>query len=80
MAAHIQHMQKALFQMNIQLSNVLNDITGVIGMKFIRAIIAGERNPEVLAKFRDSRCTKSVKEIEDSLTGYWKNEHLFSLQ
>ena len=80
MAVHIQHMQKALFQMNIQLSNVLNDITGVTGMKIIRAIIAGERDPKVLAQFRDRRCAKSVKEIEESLRGHWKNEHLFSLQ
>ena len=80
MAVHIQHMQKALFQMNIQLSNVLNDITGVTGMKIIRAITAGERDPKVLAQFRDRRCAKSVKEIEESLRGHWKNEHLFSLQ
>jgi len=80
MAAHIQHMQKALFQMNIQLSNVLSDITGLTGMKIIRAIIAGQRDPKVLAQFRDYRCAKSVKEIEKSLTGHWKNEHLFSLQ
>lgn len=80
MAVHIQHMQKALFQMNIQLSNVLNDITGVTGMKIIRAIVAGQRDPKILAQFRDSRCAKSIEEIEKSLTGHWKNEHLFSLQ
>jgi transposase len=80
MAIHIQHMQKALFQMNIQLSNVLSDITGLTGMKIIRAIIAGERDSKILAQFRDCRCAKSAKEIEKSLTGHWKNEHLFSLQ
>jgi hypothetical protein len=80
MAVHIQHMQKALFQMNIQLSNVLNDITGVTGMKIIRAIVEGQRDPKILAQFRDRRCAKSTKEIEKSLTGHWKNEHLFSLQ
>jgi len=80
MAIHIQHMQKALFQMNIQLSNVLNDITGVTGMKIIRAIVAGTRDPKVLAQFRDGRCVKSLGEIEKSLTGHWKKEHLFSLQ
>ena len=80
MAVHIQHMQKALFQMNIQLSNVLNDIPGSTGMKIIRAIIAGQRNLKILAQFRDCRCAKSVEEIEKALTGHWKNEHLFSLQ
>ncbi|OFW85075.1 MAG: IS110 family transposase [Alphaproteobacteria bacterium RIFCSPHIGHO2_12_42_13] len=80
MAVHIQHMQKALFQMNIQLTNVLSDITGLTGMQIIRAIVAGQRDPKVLAQFRDRRCAKSVEEIEKSLTGHWKNEHLFSLQ
>lgn len=49
-------------------------------MKIIRAIVAGQRDPEILAQFRDSRCAKSIEEIEKSLTGHWKNEHLFSLQ
>lgn len=80
MAVHIQHMQKALFQMNIQLSNVLSDITGVTGMQIIRAIVAGQRDPKVLAKYRHYRCAKSLEEIEKSLTGHWKKEHLFSLQ
>ena len=80
MAVHIQHMQKALFQMNIQLSNVLSDITGLTGMNIIRAIVAGTRDPKVLAQFRNYRCAKSLEEIEKSLTGHWKKEHLFSLQ
>ena len=80
MAIHIQHMQKALFQMNIQLSNVLSDITGVTGMKIIRAIVAGTRDPKVLAQFRSHKCASSLEDIEKSLTGHWKNEHLFSLQ
>jgi transposase len=79
-AAHIQHMQKALHLMNVQLTNVLSDITGVTGMKIIRAIVAGERDRKVLAGFRDGRCAKSKQEIAKSLEGNYKREHLFSLQ
>jgi transposase len=79
-AAHIQHMQKALHLMNLQLTNVLSDITGVTGMKIIRAIVGGERNPEVLARFRDRRCAKSKTEIAKSLEGHYKREHLFALR
>ena len=53
---HIQHMQKALQQMNLLLHNVVSDITGVTGMKILKAIIAGERDPKTLAKHRDARC------------------------
>lgn len=80
MTTHIQHMQKALFQMNLHLTNVLSDITGLTGMKIIRSILAGERNPEILAQMRNPRCAKSKAEIEKSLTGNWREEHLFSLQ
>ncbi len=79
-AAHIQHMQKALELMNLKLTNVLSDITGVTGMKIIRAIVAGERSPEVLARYRDRRCAKSESEIIKSLQGHYKQEHLFALQ
>jgi transposase len=79
-AAHIQHMQKALHLMNVQLTNVLSDITGVTGMKIIRSILAGERNPEVLARYRDKRCAKSQTEIAKSLEGNYKREHLFALK
>ena len=58
----------------------MRDITGLTGLKIIRAIVAGQRAPKVLAQFRDPRCAKSLGEIEKSLTGHWKNEHLFSLQ
>lgn len=77
MALHIQHMQKALFQMNLHLTNVLRDITGLTGMQIIRSIIAGERDPKILAQMRDPRCAKSQAEIEKSLTGNWREEHLF---
>lgn len=79
-AAHIQHIQKALELMNLKLTNVLSDITGVTGMKIIRAIVAGQRRPKVLARYRDRRCAKSESEITKSLQGNYKQEHLFALQ
>jgi transposase len=79
-SAHIQHMQKALHQMNIQLTNVLSDITGVTGMQIIRAIIAGEHDPTVLAAYRNNQCAKSEAEIAKSLEGHYKREHLFILR
>lgn len=79
-SAHIQHMQKALTIMNLRLTNVLSDITGVTGMKILRAIIAGERDPKVLAQFRDERCSKSEAEIAKSLEGHYKPEQVFVLQ
>jgi transposase len=79
-ATHIQHMQKALEQMNLKLTNVLSDITGTTGMKIIRSILSGERNPKKLAKHRDPRCKRSDKEIAKSLHGNWRDEHLFALQ
>ena len=79
-SAHIQHMQKALTVMNLRLTNVLSDITGVTGMKILRAIIAGERDPKMLAQFRDERCAKSAAEIAKSLEGHYKAEQVFVLQ
>lgn len=79
-SAHIQHMQKALIVMNLRLTNVISDITGVTGMKIIRSIVAGERNPEVLASYRQSNCSKSQAEIAKSLEGNYKREHLFTLK
>lgn len=76
---HIQHMQKALQQMNVHLHNVVSDITGVTGMKILKAIIAGERNPRVLAKNRDRRCRHSAATIAKSLVGNYREEHLFAL-
>ena len=78
--AHIQHMQKALNQMNSQLHHVVNDLTGVTGMKIMRAILAGERDPQVLAKHRDRRCKNPVERIAKALQGNWREEHLFSLR
>jgi transposase len=79
-SAHIQHMQKALQLMNLRLTNVLSDITGVTGMKIVRAIIAGERNAQVLASYRNGRCAQSVEEIKKSLEGNYKREHVFALK
>ena len=78
-AAHIQHMQKALMQMNLQLHHVVSDITGVTGMAIIRAIVAGERDPNVLASHRDRRCHASVETVCQALIGNYREEHVFAL-
>lgn len=77
---HIQHMQKALLQMNVQLSQALSDVTGETGLRIIRAIVGGERDPERLASYRDRNCKKSTEEIGKALTGTWRAEHLFIVQ
>lgn len=79
-SSYIQRMQKALSQMNLQLHNVVTDITGVTGMKIISAILAGERHPKTLAAMRDKRCKNSQETIARSLHGNYRSEHLFSLQ
>ena len=79
-SAHIQHMQKALTVMNVRLTNVLSDISGVTGLKIIRAIVAGERNPKKLAQYRNERCAKSEAEIAKSLEGHYKPEQVFVLK
>lgn len=79
-AAHVQHMQKALQQMNVQLTQVVSDITGVTGLAIIRAIVAGQRDPQQLAALRDPRCKKSEREIARALTGHYRREHVFALQ
>lgn len=79
-AMHIQHMQKALQQMNLVLHNVVSDITGVTGMKILKAILAGERDPQVLAAARDPRCQNTIETIAKSLVGNYRQEHLFALR
>jgi len=79
-APHILHMQKALLQMNIQLSQVLSDVAGITGLKIIRAIVEGERDPRKLAGLRNYRCKKDEEEIAKALTGTWREEHLFILK
>ena len=78
-ASHIQHMQKALMQMNVQVHHVVSDIMGVTGLRILRAIVAGERDPGVLATNRDRRCHADVETIQRALTGNWRDEHLFAL-
>jgi transposase len=77
---HVQHMQKALVQMNVQLQHVVADITGATGMRILRAILAGERDPHRLAALRDQRCKNPVSVIAKALQGDWREEHLFALQ
>ena len=76
----VQHMQKALEQMNLKLTEVVSDITGKTGMTIIRAILAGERDPQLLATYRDKRCKHDQGTIAKALTGHWRAEHLFALQ
>lgn len=71
-------MQKALTHMNLQLHHVVSDITGVTGMKIIRSIVAGERDPDVLAAMRDVRCRESVG-TRAALVGNYQPEHIFAL-
>jgi transposase len=79
-ATRIQRMQKALTQMNLQLHTVLTDLTGTSGLKIVRSILAGVRDPELLAAHRDYRCKASKAELVASLTGNYRAEHLFSLR
>ena len=79
-ASHVQHMQKALTEMNLQLHHVVADVTGATGLRIIRAILAGERNPEVLAALRHYSCHSSAETIAKALTGSYRSEHLFALE
>lgn len=79
-ARQVQHMQKALTQMNIQLANVISDVVGETGQRILRAIVAGERDGKVLAAMKDVRIRASNDEIVKSLQGNWRDEHLFALK
>jgi transposase len=79
-ASHVQHMQKALLQMNLQLHHVVADITGVTGMKIVRDVVAGQTDPDLLAAYRDVRCKASVETIRDALVGNYRPEHVFALK
>src|ERR671917_146528 len=78
-ASHIQHMQKALTRMNLQLHHVVADITGATGLRIIRAVVGGERDPAVLAALRDHRCKASEGTIRRALVGNDREEHVFAL-
>jgi transposase len=77
---HVQHMHKALTQMNVQIQHVISDITGWTGLAILDAIVAGERDPAVLAKLRDPRIKASEETIRKSLEGNWRAEHLLALK
>src|SRR6201993_1778303 len=76
----VQHMQKALEQMNLKLTEVVSDINGKTGMEIIHAILAGERDPQRLARHRDRRCKHDQATIAKALEGHWRAEHRFALQ
>jgi flagellar biosynthesis chaperone FliJ len=77
---HIQHMHKALTQMNVQIQHVISDITGLTGLAILDAILAGQRDPAALAKLRDPHIKASEETIRKSLEGNWRAEHLFTLR
>ena len=79
-AAHVQHMQKAMAQMNVQLQHVISDITGITGMRIIRAIVAGERDRQKLAAMRDIRTKANEQTIAKALEGDYRPEHVFALK
>src|ERR1700674_4243728 len=79
-SSHVQHMQKALDQMNLQLHHVISDITGMTGVAILEAILAGERDPHTLAALRDRRIKASADTIAKSLVGDYRREHLFTLR
>jgi transposase len=79
-ARSIQHMQKALTSMNVQLANAISDIGGSSGQAIIRSILAGERNAHILARLRDRRIQASEEEVARSLEGHWQEDQLFELQ
>ena len=77
---HVQRLQKALQLMNLKLTSVLGDVTGVTGLKIVRAILAGERDPHKLAGLRDRRCKRTSAEIATALEGRYRAEHLTELR
>jgi transposase len=79
-AGHTLHMQKALEQMNVKLTEVVSDITGLTGQRIIAAILAGERDPHRLAALRDPKCKNDAAAIARALEGTWRPEHLFALK
>jgi transposase len=77
---HVQHMQKALEQMNLKLTEIISDITGVTGRAIIQAILKGARDPQKLAELRHERCKATETEMAQALTGSYRDEHLFALR
>ena len=79
-SVHLQHMQKALDQMNLQIHHVISDLAGTTGLAIMDAILAGERDPKKLADLRDWRIRASESTIVKSLVGDYRDEHLFTLR
>jgi transposase len=79
-AQHVQHLQKALEQMNVKLAEVVSDVTGVTGLAIVKAILAGQRDPAQLAKLRNAHCKASAAGLAQALQGNWREEHLFELK
>ena len=79
-SSHVQHIHKALTQMNLQIHHVISDITGMTGLAILDAIVAGERRPEVLAELRHPKIKADKKTIAKALTATWRREHLFTLR
>jgi transposase len=79
-AQHVQHLQKALEEMNVKLTEVVSDIVGQTGMKIIKDIVRGQRDPLQLAKHRHEKCQATEAEIAAALYGTWRKEHLFALK
>jgi transposase len=79
-ARSIQHIQKALGQMNIKLTEAVSDVTGVTGMLILKAIVRGERDPRRLAKYRHPNCKRTEEQIARASQGNWREEHLFALK
>ena len=76
---HIQHMQKALSQMNVKLQHVIRDVTGKTGLAIIEDIVRGEQDAHKLAQHRDPRIRADQETIARSLQGHWREEHIFEL-
>ena len=79
-ATQVQCVQKALTEMNVQLKAVLSDVVGVTGLRILRAILGGERDPQALARLRDGRCKHDEATIAKALEGTWREEHLFAIE
>jgi transposase len=77
---HVQHVQKALEQMNLKLTGVVSDVTGVTGQAIVRSILKGTRDPDKLAALRHPKCKATAAEFAQALTGTWREEHLFCLR
>jgi transposase len=79
-AQHVQHLQKALEEMNLKLTEVVSDVVGVTGLAILKAILAGQRDARQLAKLRHEKCRRTEAEIARALQGNWREEHLFALR